>query len=263
MEVLTEVGADLCLAVTLLDEQAVNKSGRVYLDEFCNEKNIDLLKVRNVNDQVVVDEILKREIDWLFIIGWSQIAKQSVLEAPKLGALGMHPTLLPAGRGRASIPWAILKGLTETGVTLFQLDEGVDTGPIIDQYRIPISETTTATELYAEVEQAHEHLMRQVIPPLIFGRCEAVPQDSSLATEWPGRGPADGLIDLTGSVLAAERLIRATTRPYPGAYLELGDHQATVWKAEILSSNAVSLESEETVSFSDGRLRLLDFEVRG
>ena len=67
----------------------------------------------------------------------------------------MHPTLLPVGRGRAAVPWAILKGLDRTGVTLFKLDEGVDTGDIIGQEMIALSETVTATELYERVNQAH------------------------------------------------------------------------------------------------------------
>src|SRR5690554_2083 len=132
MEAIYEANGKLALAITLNDDQARQKSGRVYLDEFCKRKSIPLMKSSHINNKDVIDSIKEADLDWLFIIGWSQIASKELLETPKNGTLGMHPTLLPCGRGRASIPWAILKGLDTTGVTLFKLDEGVDTGPIVD-----------------------------------------------------------------------------------------------------------------------------------
>jgi len=78
--------------------------------------------VNNVNDPEAVAAIRGFDLDWLLIIGWSQIARRPVLDATRRGALGIHPTLLPEGRGRAAIPWTLLKGLRESGVTLFQLE---------------------------------------------------------------------------------------------------------------------------------------------
>src|SRR5690242_13717067 len=122
MEAIYEVGGKLDLAITLHDETAVAKSGRIYLNEFCAARHIPLVKVRNINDADALAAIASAQLDWLFIVGWSQIARRDVLNAPRKGVLGMHPTLLPQGRGRAAIPWAILLGLPETGVTLFKLD---------------------------------------------------------------------------------------------------------------------------------------------
>ena len=119
MEEIYAVGGRLCLAMTLPDDVSATKSGRVFIDEFCSRRRIPLIKSRSVNDPEVVKAIVDSDIDWLFIIGWSQIARPTILNAPKEGCIGMHPTLLPEGRGRASIPWAILKGLDETGVTMF------------------------------------------------------------------------------------------------------------------------------------------------
>ena len=131
MEAIYEIGGELDLVITLEDSQAADKSGRVYLDKFCKTKNIHLFKSSHINNEVCEKIIKEYKIDWLFIIGWSQIAKPHILNAPVNGTLGIHPTLLPQGRGRAPIPWAIIKGLRETGVTLFKLDEGVDTGDIV------------------------------------------------------------------------------------------------------------------------------------
>ena len=120
IEEVLRIGGHFDLFITLKDEQARQKSGRIYLDELAQRENTPLLKIRHINDPEVLEALAQYEIDWLFIIGWSQIAGEKVLAAPSQGIIGMHPTLLPLGRGRAAIPWAILKGLPETGVTMFK-----------------------------------------------------------------------------------------------------------------------------------------------
>lgn len=259
MEAIYEVGGDLALAVTLSDDKAVRKSGRVYLDGFCESHGIPLLKAGNVNDQVVIDAIREARIDWLFIIGWSQIARMPLIEACGSGVLGMHPTLLPEGRGRAAIPWAILKRLERTGVTLFMLDDGVDTGPILDQAVVPLRPDTDATELYAAVEAAHVELMRAAFPKLERGLLETRLQDETRASVWPGRRPEDGRIDLKGSVADAECLVRAVTRPYPGAFLTMDGRKTIVWRARIVDPQGVPPEGL-VIEFRDGALECLEVQ---
>jgi methionyl-tRNA formyltransferase len=261
MEAIYDVGGTLALAVTLPDDKAVGKSGRVYLDEFCAKHDIPLLKLAHVNDAEIVSAIVRAEIDWLFIIGWSQIAGREVLAAPHLGVLGMHPTLLPVGRGRAAIPWAILKGLDKTGVSLFKMDEGVDTGPIAAQVEIPMHPTITAKELYQKVDIAHVQLIRNAVVKLMSGELLLTPQDNTKATVWPARTPDDGEIDLDGSVYEAERLVRAVTRPYPGAFYRLNGFKCVVWSAEIISDNLLYADYKRILKFKDGLLLLKDFET--
>ena len=262
MEAIYDVGGELALAITLPDDKATRKSGRVYLDSFCESRGIPLLKAENVNDQIVIDTVRAARIDWLFIIGWSQIARKPLFDACRFGALGMHPTLLPEGRGRAAIPWAILKRLDRTGVTLFMLDDGVDTGAILHQMEIPLTPETDATGLYAAIEAAHVDLMRAALPRLNDGSLETRAQDERRATTWPGRRPADGLIDLDGSVRDAECLIRAVTRPYPGAFVIMGGRKMIVWKAR-LSANGATAPHGPLIEFRDGALECLEWEDAG
>lgn len=259
MEAIYAVGGKLDLAVTLLDEQAVNKSGRVYLDAFCNEHDIHLLKSRNVNDPAVIEAVRQAGIDWLFIIGWSQIAREELLATPRLGILGMHPSLLPVGRGRAAVPWAILKGLEQTGVTLFKLDTGVDTGDILDQIAIPLHSRIDAQELYAMVDEAHVALMTKAYPRLVKGEIVPQVQDHARATYWEKRTPEDGRLDLTASVWDAERLVRAVTRPYPGAFIEQGETALVIWRAEV---GAGKPADAPMLQFDDGTLRAIEWEIR-
>jgi methionyl-tRNA formyltransferase len=238
IEEIYRVGGRLDAAITLHDDRARGKSGRVYLDEFCACHGLRLEKIRHVNDATSVELLRALSLDWLFIIGWSQIASPEVLASVRRGVLGMHPTLLPQGRGRAAIPWAILRGLPETGVTLFQLDAGVDTGPIVAQERIPIDDEETASTLYDKVCVAHRQLIGRVWADLIADRVASAPQNEADATVWPGRTPQDGLfVPAEMSVADVHRLVRATTRPYPGAFTRVGDRLLRVWAGRVGGGN--------------------------
>lgn len=259
MEKIYEVGGKLDLVVTLPDDRAPNKSGRIYLDSFCAARSIPLLKANNVNDDIVVEAIERAGLDWLFIIGWSQIARDAVLHAPRRGVLGMHPSLLPEGRGRAAIPWAILKRLERTGVTLFKLDGGVDTGPILDQIEITLGPGTDAGTLYRDVDAAHTALIKSAYPRLEADKLALRDQDESRATIWPARRPKDGRLDLGGSVADAECLVRAVTRPYPGAFYVKDGRRIIVWKARILDGRQ-DCDAASRLDFRDGALCLLETE---
>ncbi|MGP4074857.1 formyltransferase family protein [Halobacillus sp. K22] len=256
IEEIYRVGGNLDLLITLKDEKAKNKSGRIYLDDFAAKHNVPLLKIDNINNQEVLDALKEHQIDWLFIIGWSQIAKKEVLEAPNNGCIGMHPTLLPVGRGRAAIPWAIIKGLDETGVTMFKLDEGVDTGDIIGQGVIQLNESTTATELYEKVDDMHISLIAKYWEDIVTNNINLVKQHEADATKWPGRKPKDGEILTSMTMDEADKLVRAVTRPYPGAFLNKEDKTLRIWSAK-------TSVHEGEIKLSDGYLTPIDYEIEG
>ncbi len=259
MEELYSCGENLEVVFTLKDNLSENKSGRVYLDDFCNKHSIPLYKVSHINDSEVITILEKYSIDWLFIIGWSQVANKFILQTPKLGALGMHPTLLPKGRGRASIPWAIIKGYKQTGVSLFKLDEGVDTGPLIDQSIIEIEPKEDAYSLYQKVLISHQDLIKRFIKLLKLNNIQLINQDNDLASYWQGRKPEDGEINLKGTVEEAEVLVRATTKPYPGAFFYRENIKFKVWKAHIAEENeSISMNC---IKFDNGTLILDEFST--
>jgi len=256
MEAIYKEGFKLDFALTLPDNMAKEKSGRVYIQDFCNHHNIPLLKSSHINNEDVIDNIKKNNIDWLFIVGWSQIANSNVLKTPMKGVVGMHPTLLPEGRGRASIPWAIIKNLKKTGVTMFKMDTGIDNGPIISQIEIPLKKRITATMLYNKVVEAHVLIFQKTIKALLLNKIKLVSQNESKASIWPGRKPEDGEINLKGSVYDAERLIRATTHPYPGAFYYHNGIKHIIWSAKILNDIKAkpNLRKTKYLEFHDGIL---------
>lgn len=258
IEKIYEIGGELDLLITLPDHKAKNKSGRIYLDDISQKHNIPLYKVNHINDEDCINIIKQYNLDWLFIIGWSQIAASEVLEAPTIGCIGMHPTLLPIGRGRAAIPWAIIKGLEKTGVSMFLMDEGVDTGKLLGQVEIPLSATTTASELYQKVDHAHIQLIENVFPQLEQETYELIVQDELKATYWEGRTPKDGEINAAMNMEEVDRLVRATTHPYPGAFYIENDQKIVVWEG-ILSES--KMEGQLSFKLIDGYLIPVKYKV--
>lgn len=256
IEAVHDAGYELETIFTLHDDLATGKSGRVFVDRFARKHGIPVHKLCHVDEVSAVEKY--SQLDWLFIVGWSQIAGPAVIRAPKRGVLGIHPTLLPVGRGRAAIPWAILKNLDKTGVTLFKLDDGVDTGPILAQREIPLGDRTTATTLYQDVNRAHMELIKEVLPELAADTARFVEQDETRATVWPERRPDDGRIDMSGSVVDAERLVRAVTHPYPGAwYYDASGRKVVVWSASVSSERPAS----DYLEFKDGYLAITQSEM--
>ncbi|PKM44142.1 MAG: methionyl-tRNA formyltransferase [Firmicutes bacterium HGW-Firmicutes-8] len=256
IEQIFEIGGDLHLLITLKDEKAETKSGRIYLDDIAKEQNVPLLKINNINDKEVIEALTEHQIDWLFIIGWSQIAKVELLNTPTNGCIGMHPTLLPKGRGRAAIPWAIIKGLKKTGVTMFKLDEGVDTGEIIGLGVIELDDKITATELYNKVNEMHIELIAKYWNDIVNNRMTLLKQNEAEITEWPGRKPEDGEILTSMTMDEADRMIRAVTHPYPGAFYKYGDKVLRIWSARVDAR-------EGEIKLSDGYLVPVDFQIEG
>lgn len=237
IEEIYNIGGKLDLLITLNDDKAINKSGRIYLDEIAKRYDIPLVKINNINDNEAKNVLRKYNIDWLFVIGWSQIVKKDTLNIPNKGCIGMHPSLLPIGRGRAAIPWAILKGLKKTGVTMFKIDEGIDTGDIIGQEIIELDNEITASTLYKKAEKAHITLIKRYWEKICDNRIALIKQNEKEATQWKKRTPEDGEIDSSMSMSEAEKLVRAVTHPYPGAFYRDKDKIIRIWKAKVSPNN--------------------------
>ncbi len=257
MESIYRANGKLDLIVTLHDSKAKQKSGRIYVDDFAQKHKISVLKINHINDNETIESLKKHSIDWFFIIGWSQIASKEVIDAPNFGAIGAHPTLLPEGRGRASIPWAIIKGLKKTGVTFFKIDEGVDTGAILKQQEVIINEEKeTAMTLYDKINKAHEILIESLYPDLLNNGVKLTKQNESNATYWECRKPEDGRLDSCMSVDEADRLIRATTKPYPGAFIIKNNKKMIIWSGK----KGVDSSASFILDFKDGKYSVLEFE---
>src|SRR5438067_7600643 len=183
-----DAGAKVVGVVTLPGPVDPNRSGQCSFDAVAGQLGAPLLETDDVNAPETVAAVGDLDPDLIFVVGWSQLVRGELLATAREGVFGMHPTLLPRHRGRAAIPWAILSGLTKTGVTLFQIvDPTADSGPLVGQIEVPIAPDETATTLFAKIAQAHVELVRRCVPELLESRATRVPPDDRRGSWWAKR----------------------------------------------------------------------------
>ncbi len=144
--------------------------------------------------------------DVMVVVAYGQILPTSLIEAPRLGTLNVHASLLPRHRGPAPVEWAILSGDSETGVTIMQMDAGVDTGPILAQERVPIAPDEIAPRLDGRLANVGGRLLVRTLDHLVGGRVQPIPQAAVGATHAPRLRSEDGKLDPT--TMTAEEIDR-------------------------------------------------------
>jgi methionyl-tRNA formyltransferase len=166
------------------------------------------------------------------VAGWYHMVPRRVRDLFPRGCHGFHASLLPQLRGGAPLNWALLSGLTETGVTLFEMADGVDDGLIFGQERFPIAPRSTIAELVEAARQACATLTLRHLPALMAGTAEGVRQEG-VPSYGLQRIPEDGAIDWTAGAAAIDRMVRAVGHPYPGASARLGGNLIRIWATDI------------------------------
>jgi methionyl-tRNA formyltransferase len=180
------------------------------------------------------DELRALQPDLAVVVAYGKILPPEVLAVPRLGCLNVHASLLPRYRGAAPIQWAIIRGETETGVTLMQMDAGMDTGPMLLRRTVPLDETETAGTLHARLAPLGAALLREGLPLLAAGALVAEPQSESAATAAPMLDKETGRIDFSLGAAQVRDLVRGTD-PWPGAFTLLDGAPLKVWGAKVVS----------------------------
>ena len=172
--------------------------------------------------------------DVVYCFGWPYLLRKTILGIPLIGVIGYHPTALPKNRGRHPIIWTLVLGLTETASSFFFMDEGADSGDILSQKTLAVSENDDAAALYEHLKEIALNQLEEFTPLLAAGNFPRTPQDHSKANYWRKRCRADGKIDWRMPAKGIYNLVRALTKPYPGAHIEVADAEIKVWHCEIL-----------------------------
>lgn len=176
--------------------------------------------------------------DLLLAVSWRYLVPPAVYARARRGAFVFHDSLLPEYRGFSPTVWAILNGEDHTGVTLFAMAEGMDTGDVVEQRRVPIGPDETIAEVVERVTATYLELLEHNLPALLDGSAELSAQDASRTTYCCRLLPDDCAIDWRGSTRRAYDLIRGYGRPYPGAHTRFGGRRLTVWEARRLEEGA-------------------------
>jgi methionyl-tRNA formyltransferase len=165
--------------------------------------------------------------DCIFVVGWYHMIPKSWLS--RWPTFGIHASLLPAYAGGAPLVWAIIEGSKHVGVTLFQFDDGVDSGPIVGQRRIRVRRKDSIATVLKKVEPVSIALAVDEIPRVLTNESPRTAQKLEGRRIYPQRTPDDGLITDSMTIKQIRDFVRAQTRPYPGAYVDCAGGRLSVW----------------------------------
>ncbi|MEC7522566.1 MAG: methionyl-tRNA formyltransferase [Myxococcota bacterium] len=185
------------------------------------ELGLDVVQPRKVRTPDFAASLRALEADVAVVIAYGRILPKAVLDAPRRGCVNVHASILPKLRGAGPIHWAIVNGEPETGVCLMQMDEGMDTGPVITCERTPIGPDETTAELGARLADMGAGLLRAHLGAWVEGALEVTPQDHDAATLAPLLKKDDGRVDWALPAQRVHDLVRGMF-PWPGAFTTLG-----------------------------------------
>lgn len=189
------------------------------LKEVARELGLDVYQPEDINDPAFIEKIESLRPDLLVCVSYHAIIKTELLNKYKQRIINAHLAPLPYYRGRAPINWAIINGEDHTAVTVHFMNEGVDTGPIIVQERVPIYDDDRAIDVLLRALPYFPKLVLKAVRLIEEGKVEAVPQNPYEGTYFPKRTPEDGLVDWTSEKAKdIHNKIRALIDPYPGAF---------------------------------------------
>ncbi len=209
------------------------------------------------------------DLDVAVVVAYGLILPQAILDAPRLGCVNVHASLLPRWRGATPIQRALLAGDAETGVTIMQMEAGLDTGPMLLKRSLPITRKTSAQDLHDALAELGASMINEALEGLDSGALAATPQPDEGVTYAEKLDKAEGRLDWTDSAVALDRRIRAFT-PWPGAFFEVdgakGRERVKVLQAELRDESGVPgtvLDGQATVACGEGALRLKKVQRAG
>lgn len=270
---LIRAGEQLSYIFCLREETHEKEKYYMQIKAFANKVSIPVKVTKSIKAE---DIIMLRDLNptLIIVMGWRTMIPTEVLKIPRRGVVAVHESLLPKYRGFAPVNWAIINGERMSGVTLFYLDKGVDSGDIVAQRKIPITSTDTGFTLYEKTKNASVEILMDYLEDIKKGIAPRIKQNEEEATYTASRIPEDGEISWSDSTKDIYNLIRALSDPYPGAFTYYLGKKIIIQKASKYQSprNFVGRipgrivgigEGWADVLTGDGILKIEEVEVEG
>jgi len=222
------------------------------------------LKIRTVE---FLESLAAWQPDLIAVTAFGRILHAPILNLPPMGCVNVHGSLLPKYRGAAPVQWAVINGETETGITTMLMDEGMDTGAMLLQERIPILRDDTAGTVAPRLAELGGRLLVETIKRLKTGAIAPRAQDSTRVTMAPLLKKEDGIIDWTASAQSIANRVRGMS-PWPGAYTFHGQERWNIWKAVAIQEPAqappgtILTSSKQSLRVATGNGVLELFEIQ-
>jgi len=234
--------------------------------------NLPVLRPLKAREEKFIGELRELKPDLMVVVAYGQILPQTILDLPKFGCLNVHTSLLPKYRGAAPIQWAIADGEAETGVTIMQMDAGLDTGPVLSIRRTPILPTDDSQVLHDRLAQLGAELLAETIPDFVAGKIQPQPQPAVGSTYAAKIKKEDGKIDWQQPAQKIWNRLRAFT-PWPGAFTYLQTEPKPqllkIWKAEVVEKSGgvgevlIADKAGIVVGCGQNALRILELQREG
>ena len=207
------------------------------MKRFAAARSIAVLQPPRLKGALEAEEVRALRPDALVVAAYGLLLPRELLDAGRHGALNIHASLLPRWRGAAPIQRALLAGDAETGVSIMQMDAGLDTGPILMQKRIPIAPDEDAGSLHDKLAVQGAEAIVAALDQIEAGRARPMPQAESGVSYAAKIGKRDTHLDWSRPAFDLERAVRAF-RPAPGAFALLDGEPVKVWRASVIDARA-------------------------
>ena len=238
LEALVQEGHEVVQVVTQPDKpKGRGKSVlRTPVKEKARALGLPVWQPERIRRPEAVEQLKELAPDVIVVVAFGQILSRQVLDIPRFGCVNVHASLLPKYRGAAPIQWAILDGETCTGVTTMLMDEGIDTGDMLEKMEVPIAPDETGGSLHDKLSRAGAELIRSTLRRLEAGTLVPEPQTEEGTCYARMLTKTMGDIDWNMDAAAIERLIRGLN-PWPSAYTHLDGRTLKIWKAQVREGN--------------------------
>lgn len=241
LEAIIRAGHEVTAVVTQPDK-AKGRSGQAQcspVKECALRHKIPVFQPVRIKTPEAVSELEKYEADVYVVAAFGQILSRQILEMPKFGCINIHASLLPKYRGAAPINQCIIDGERETGVTIMQMDAGVDTGDILTQKKVILEDKETAQTLFDKLARAGADLIVETLPMIERGEITPIKQDERLASHVKMMDKSMGRIDWSQDAVCIERLVRGLD-PWPSAYTFYQGKSVKIWSSDALERDAAA-----------------------
>lgn len=271
LKALIEAGHEICAVVTQPDRQkGRGKEMAPSPVKGCAlSYGIPVLTPVKIKEAEAIEELKKYPADIFVVAAFGQILSEEILNMPRYGCVNIHASLLPKYRGAAPIQWSIIDGEKETGVTIMQMDKGLDTGDILFQEKVPITTEETGASLFDKLAEAGSKLIVEALDKIEKGDVVPVRQDDDNSCYAKMLSKSTGRIDWNKSAVEIERLIRGLNS-WPSAYTEYKGKQLKIWRAEVLphidgEPGRIAKVTKDAVIVCTGKgaLSLLEIQLEG